>query len=258
MRWRSRLLAVVGALVLLSGAGYYGARQWRGKNVSRVQRGYEVAYRNGCFSCHGPGGIKGMANPGHAEEEVPPWSGGLMTMYAFNEGELREWILDGLPARIRNDPEQMKLRAKAVVEMPAWRGIINERDLDDLVAYVKAVGDFEKPQDEKADEGRKVAERLGCFNCHGPQGRGSTPNARAFKGYIPSWDGPDFPELARDDGEIREWVLDGVSKRMSNNPGARFFLERQPIKMPAYRGNIKDEEIGRIIDYIHWLRQHPY
>lgn len=258
MRWLIRLLALVGALALLSAAVYGGFRFWRKKNVGRVQRGYEVAYRNGCFSCHGPGGIKGMANPGHAEEEVPPWSGGLMTMYAFDEAEIREWILDGLPARIRNDPEQMKLRASATIEMPAWRGLLGEGELDDLVAYVKAVGDFEKPQDEKADEGRKISERLGCFSCHGPQGRGATPNARAFKGYIPSWDGPDFPELARDDAEIREWILDGVSKRMAGSRAARFFLERQPIKMPAYRGHLTDQELERIVDYIHWLRQHPY
>jgi mono/diheme cytochrome c family protein len=258
MRWLTRVLALVGALGLVSFVTYSLVQGWRRKNIGRVQRGYEVADRNGCFSCHGPGGIKGMANPGHAEEEVPPWSGGLMTMYAENEAELREWILDGLPKRIRNDPEQMKLRANAAIEMPAWRGILSGRELDDLVAYVKAAGDFEKPQDEKADEGRKIAERLGCFNCHGPQGRGATPNARAFKGYIPAWDGPDFPELAKDDAEIREWILDGVSRRFAGSRAARFFLERQPIKMPAYRGHVKDEEVDRMVDYIRWVRQHPY
>src|SRR5262245_11930196 len=119
MRWLTRVLAVVGALALVGFATYFVIQGWRRKNVGRVQRGYEVADRNGCFSCHGPGGIKGMANPGHAEEEVPPWSGGLMTMYAENDGELREWIMDGLPRRIRNDPEQMKQRANAAIEMPA-------------------------------------------------------------------------------------------------------------------------------------------
>lgn len=258
MRWLTRLLAVVGALALVSALTYAAVQGWRRKNLGRVQRGYEVAYRNGCFSCHGPGGIRGMANPGHADEEIPPWSGGLMTMYVENEGEIREWILDGLPRRIRNDPGQMKLRERAAIEMPAWRGLLSDRELDDVVAYVKAVGDFELPRDEKADEGRKISERLGCFNCHGPQGRGATPNARAFKGYIPSWDGPDFTELARDDAEIREWILDGVSRRMAGSKAARFFLERQPIKMPAYRGHVKDEEVDRILDYIHWVRQHPY
>jgi mono/diheme cytochrome c family protein len=258
MRWLTRVLVGVGALTAVAVIAYFLVQGWRRKNVGAVQRGYEVAYRNGCFSCHGPGGIKGMANPGHAEEEVPPWSGGIMMMYAENEEEIREWILDGLPKRIRNDPEQMKQREKAAIDMPAWRGLLSDRELYDLVAYVKAVADFEKPPDEKADEGRRIADRLGCFNCHGPQGRGATPNARAFKGYIPSWDGPDFPELARDDAEIREWILDGVSRRFAGSKAARFFLERQPIKMPAYRGHVKDEEVDRMVDYIRWVRQHPY
>jgi hypothetical protein len=81
---------------------------------------------------------------------------------------------------------------------------------------------------------------------------------RAFKGYIPSWDGADFPELASNDQEIREWILDGTSKRFAANRLARFFLERQPIKMPAYRGHVTDDEIARLVDYIHWVRQHPY
>jgi mono/diheme cytochrome c family protein len=103
-----------------------------------------------------------------------------------------------------------------------------------------------------------VALAYGCFNCHGPQGRGSMPNVRAFKGYIPAWDGADFTELAQDDGEIREWILDGGARRLVANPVARWFLERQPIKMPAYRGHIEDAEVERLIEYIRWVRRHRY
>jgi mono/diheme cytochrome c family protein len=99
--------------------------------------------------------------------------------------EIREWIVDGMPRRVRDDPEQRKLREKALILMPAWRGIIGGRDLDDLVAYVKAVSDFEKPEDERAEEGRQVAIKFGCFNCHGPQGRGAMPNVRAFEVHPP-------------------------------------------------------------------------
>ncbi|PYQ55932.1 MAG: hypothetical protein DMF78_00485 [Acidobacteria bacterium] len=152
----------------------------------------------------------------------------------------------------------MKLRADAVIRMPAWRGLLSAREVDDLVAFVKAVSDFETPKEEGASEGREVANRLGCFNCHGPQGRGSTPNARAFKGYIPSWDGADFPDLARDDAEVREWILDGRPRRLQANRIARFYLERQPIQMPAYRGHVSPAEVARLVDYVHWVRAHPY
>jgi mono/diheme cytochrome c family protein len=238
--------------------GWAGFQHWRTRNLGAVQRGYRVADEKGCFTCHGPGGHRGMANPGHVLEDVPPWSGGLMTMYAESEDEIREWILDGMPRRIREDPEQAKLRANAVVPMPAWRGLLSRGELDDLVAYVKAVSDFDAPNDERAEAGRQAALKYGCFNCHGPQGRGSMPNVRAFKGYIPAWDGADFPELVRDDSELREWILDGRARRLQDNRLARFFLDRQPIPMPAYRGHISDAEVDAIAAYIRWLRQHPY
>jgi len=255
-------MAKLGRWVLLLGliavVGYGALQTWRSKNVSAVQRGWRVAESKGCFSCHGPGGRQGMPDPGHGLGDVPDWLPGQMTMYASTEADLREWILDGMPKAVRDDPKQAQLRDKAVILMPAWRGLLTDRELGDLVAYIKAVSNFEKPQDEKAEEGLRVAAELGCFSCHGPQGRGSMPNARAFKGYIPSWDGADFPELAANDQEIREWIQDGVSQRFQKNPLARFFLERQPIKMPAYKDHISDAQQDRIVDFIHWLRQHPY
>src|SRR5262249_36782975 len=139
MRRFLRFVAILVAVALVAAAAYY---HWRTKNIGAVQRGWAVAQGNGCFTCHGDGGHRGMPDPGHGLEDVPPFSGGLITMYASNEPEIREWILDGAPKRIRNDPEQWKLREKAIILMPAWRGLIEGRDLDDLVAYVKAVSDF--------------------------------------------------------------------------------------------------------------------
>ncbi len=259
MTTRNRRAAL--AVVVLAAAGvvaWAGFGYWRAKNVSRVQHGWRVADRMGCFACHGPGGLRGMSDPGYGLDEVPAFTGGLITMYAQNEGEIREWILDGLPRRVEADPEQMKLREKAVVRMPAWRGRLSAGEVDDLVAFVKAVSDFDKPDDDRSAEGRDVATRVGCFNCHGPQGRGSVPNPGGFKGYIPSWDGADFPELAKDDAEVREWILDGRCRRLGGNAAARFFLDRAPIKMPSYRGHLSEAEVDRLVDYIHWLRRHPY
>jgi len=254
----SRTQRAVAGLALVLAATAAGIAYWRGKNVSRVQRGFTVATAKGCFTCHGPGGIRGMADPGHGLDEIPPFSGGLITMYARTEDEIREWILDGLPARVRADPEQMKLRANAAIRMPAWRGRLSAAETDALVAYVKAAAGFETPPEGPASQGHEVAERLGCFNCHGPQGRGSMPNPRSFKGYIPSWDGADFPELARDDGEIREWVLDGRPRRLQQNPLARFYLDRPAIQMPAYRGHLAPEDVDRLVAYVRWVRAHPY
>jgi mono/diheme cytochrome c family protein len=248
---RLQLVAAASAVLWLANAAF---ERWCTHQISAVQRGWQVAHDKGCFTCHGPGGIRGMPNPGHGLGDVPAFSDGLLSMYAQNEAEIAEWIMDGMPARLRADPQQQTLRARAVVRMPAFRDVLTGAELSYLVAYVKAVSDFDRPDDEGAEAGRQIALRVGCFSCHGPQGRGSMPNVRAFKGYIPAWDGDDFRDLARDDIEVRQWILDGGTTRLYANPAVRWFLERQPIKMPSYRGHLRESEVERLIDYIKWLR----
>jgi mono/diheme cytochrome c family protein len=249
-----RKWGVVSLLILgLFGLFYY----WRRRNEGPVLRGHLLAQRMGCFACHGEGGTHGIPDPGYALGDVPTWNGGLLAMYVDNAGEIKEWVQDGMPARIRKDPGQMKERKGALISMPAFRTYLSDRDASDLAAYVKAVGSYERPDDPKADEGSKTAERVGCFGCHGPEGRGGVLNPRSLKGYIPSWSGGDFPDLARDDGEIREWIENGGVSRLDSNRFARFFLEGQALSMPPYGASLKESEIAGLIDYIHWLRQHP-
>ena len=255
MRWGRGLALsalVLGVVALL------GVRTWRAKDRGTVHRGWAVAESQGCFTCHGVGGHRGMTDPGHGLEDIPPWSGGLMSMYAENEAEIREWIQDGLTKRVRKDPEQMKLRQGAAIAMPSFRDVLSDADLDALVAYVKAVADFDKPEDAKAEAGRQIAIQYGCFNCHGPQGRGALDNPGSLKGYVPAWDGPDYAELVRSEDEARQWILDGRARRLQDSSLARFFLDRQKVPMPAYRQHLKEADVDALLAYIRWLRQHPY
>jgi mono/diheme cytochrome c family protein len=247
----------VGAGVALGLAAWAWLSWWRAKNVSPVQRGWSVAEAHGCFGCHGPGGVTGRPDPGNGIGGVPAFSRDDVEAYAKNEGEIREWILDGMPRRLREAAASDDSAEELLTPMPAWRGVLSEREVDHLVAYIKAVAEVDRPGEARAEAGRQAAERLGCFGCHGPQGRGSLPNPRSFKGYIPSWDGPDLPELARGEAEVREWILDGRPRRLQEDPVARHFLDRQVIQMPAYRGRITPEDVESIVHYIRWLRRKP-
>ena len=141
--------------------------------------------------------------------------------------------------------------------MPAYESRLATAEVDDLVAYVLAVSHFGSIPDEVAASGHEVAYRLGCFGCHGPEGRGLVMNPGSFTGYIPPWDGPDYPELVRDDSELRQWVRNGASDRFLSNPAARRILETQTIAMPAYRDRVSDDELTAIAAYIDWVRRHP-
>jgi mono/diheme cytochrome c family protein len=215
---------------------------WRSANVGAVQRGADLALALGCLGCHGGPGVSPLLPRPFADlDDVDP-------------ATLREWILDGMPSRVRQDPEARAALEAAAIRMPAWRERLSDAQLDDLVAYVRAWTAAEFAEDPAARTGYAVAGRLGCFRCHGPGGRGAGSNPGSLKGYIPPWDGRDFAELVVGEDELREWILSGRPRRLQANSVARFFLDRQAIRMPAFRGQITEEELRALQAYIGWLR----
>ena len=240
MRVSRRLIAT--GLCIAAVCGVTAARWWRSANIGAVQRGADVAVAQGCTGCHG--------GPG-ASPELP------RAFADLDDGDpatLREWILEGMPRRVRHDHELRAAVEAAAIRMPAWQGRLSEAQVSDLIAYLRAVAAVDVPDDPVARNGRAIADRSGCFRCHGPGGRGAGRNPGSLKGYIPPWDGGDFAELVADSSELREWILSGRPQRLQANPFARFFLDRQAIRMPAFRGQLTEEELRAIEAYIRWLR----
>jgi mono/diheme cytochrome c family protein len=236
-------MRVVPTILTLVAVSAVAAVVWlRTANIGPVQRGADLAVAQGCLGCHGEPGVSSLLPRSFADlDDVDP-------------ATLREWILDGMAQRVRQDPESRKALEAAAIQMPAWRGRLSHAQVDDLVAYVRALAAADVPENAMARKGHAVAERLGCFGCHGPGGRGAGSNPGSLKGYIPPWDGPDFAELVASDGELREWILAGRPQRLQANPLARFFLDRQAIRMPAFRGHVTEEELRALEAYIRWLR----
>lgn len=247
-----RLLTVAATVGVLAAAAAGGLAWWRGKNVGPVERGFRLAQAHGCFTCHGPGGLRGYEDDGRGIGGVPPFSPDEVKAHAKSDDEIREWILDGMPRRLRDEPPEPG--EPPVLSMPAFREVLGPDEVDAIVAYVKAVSDFGPAPEGQALIGRDAAQTLGCFACHGPQGRGNPPNPGSLKGYIPSWDGADYPDLVESEAELREWIVDGSPKRLREHRIARRFLEKQAVKMPAYRTQVKEEELAAIAAYIAWLR----
>lgn len=223
--------------------------------VTPAERGFQVALDAGCFSCHGPNGIGGVKNPGNRDGEVPGFIEGMPMMWADNEQELRDYILDGAPPRKREDPKFIEESAGWMLQMPAYRGFLSERDVDDLVAYIGAVSGLIAPADDLALAGMELAYEFACFDCHGPMGAGGVRNPGSFKGYIPGWWGHDYRDLVRDDEELRGWILDGGIPRLTEHPIAPYFIERQRIQMPAYRERIDEEQLAALMAYVTWVNE---
>src|SRR5205085_6796287 len=123
---------------------------------------------------------------------------------------------------------------------------ITSRQLDDLVAFVEAASAFEAPDDSLAQLGIDRAEALGCTGCHGAGGRYARPNPGSLKGYVPSWDGIDWPELVHGRPEFDEWVQKGISRRFDEQPAAKFFLRRAALHMPAYERHLEPGDLDAL------------
>jgi len=244
---RLLLLFVLAALV----AGVLWYVNLRPK-LTAVERGRRLAEANGCFACHGPEGSKGVANPGRLDRTVPSY--GTLMMYAKDAKETREWIRDGVPASRAKSETWKKQRDAGALRMPAFGRRLSARQIDDLVAFVMVASGESAPEDSFALQGLTRASELGCVGCHGEGGRYARPNPGSFKGYVPPWDGEDFPELVRDRAEFDEWVKRGVSRRFETNPAARHFLDGAVLHMPAFERHLKPGDLDALWAYVRWAR----
>jgi mono/diheme cytochrome c family protein len=247
---KSRLFLIIALAALVAGIGV--AFIVTRPRLTAAERGRRLAEANGCFACHGPEGIRGTPNPGRAEGKAPSYE--ALMMYAKDEEEIREWIRDGGTKSRFESSSWLADRKHGVLRMPSFGDRLSKREIDDLVAFVMARADMPAPEDSLALYGRDRAEALGCFGCHGAGGRFSRPNPGSLKGYVASWATADFPELARDKTEFREWVEEGVARRFRNDPIAKFFLSMPPLHMPAYRDHLEAGDVDALWAYVTWLR----
>ena len=240
------------ALVLAAFIGWWVVLR---PKLPAAERGRRLAERTGCFGCHGPEGQKGAANPGRTDKTVPGFGGDVM-MFAKSTDDIRAWIRDGVtPGKAKSETWQAD-RKRGTLRMPAFRRRLSTNQIEDLVAFVNASGGPE-PEDSLASQGLARADALGCVGCHGPGGRFARPNPRSLKGYVPSWDGADFPELVQSRTEFDEWVQDGESHRFASNPLAHFFLRRAALHMPKYRNHLEPGDLDALWAYVEWLRAAP-
>jgi len=248
-----RLLVLISAATLV--AAFFVAASLLRPRLTPAERGRRVAEANGCYSCHGAEGAKGISNPGRADRTVPSF--GALMMYAKNRDQVREWIRDGV-TKARSESKTWRAeRARGTLRMPAYGKRLTGREIEDLVDFVLAVAGEPAPDDSLAAAGLERATQLGCFGCHGAGARFARPNPGSFKGYVPPWDGPDFPDLVRDRAEFDEWVEEGVSRRFAANPIATYLLRRAPLRMPAYRKQLQPGDLNSMWAYVLWLRGLP-
>jgi mono/diheme cytochrome c family protein len=104
-----------------------------------VERGREVFRKYGCAGCHGTDAKGEVPNPNAKTAEQVP--GLLYVGDGYTKEELKARINKGQREITPMDAK----RPLPPLYMPAWRGIIQDAELDDLADYLMSL----KPKDEK-------------------------------------------------------------------------------------------------------------
>lgn len=90
--------------------------------------GAALYVRYGCINCHGPNGLGGVPNPQSPDKTIPPLSGQDFRKQFDTDAKIVAVIRAG--SVIGKQP---------IASMPHWSGIISDRDLESLVAYLKTL-----------------------------------------------------------------------------------------------------------------------
>ena len=90
--------------------------------------GAALYVRDGCINCHGPNGLGGVPNPQSPDKTIPSLSGPVFREEFNTDAKIIAVIRSG--SVIGRAP---------IVSMPHWGGIISDRDLRSLVAYLKTL-----------------------------------------------------------------------------------------------------------------------
>lgn len=103
---------------------------------SDARKGYDLARRWRCFSCHGPGGSGGLPNPRSFTGYIPGWYGADFADLVRTRGEFDAWITKGVTPRLQSSSLASFFTRRQRIEMPEYSAM-KTGDLDALWAYTR-------------------------------------------------------------------------------------------------------------------------
>jgi mono/diheme cytochrome c family protein len=107
-----------------------------------------------------------------------------------------------------------------------------------------------RPELPAAERGRRLAEKMGCFGCHGPEGLHGAPNAGRADRTVPTFDADVMMMYAKSDAEIREWITTGATTKRRQSQSWRDQREKGALKMPAFGRRLSSHQVDDLVAFV--------
>ncbi len=113
-----------------------------------------------------------------------------------------------------------------------------------------------RPDLPAAERGRRLAERWGCFTCHGPGGLHGVPNHGRADKTVPGFT-DDVMMYAKSDDDLREWIRDGVTKRRAASRSWQEQRDKGALRMPAFGRVLPAHDVEDLVAFVNATAGNP-
>jgi len=203
------------------------------KTVPFKPKGLEVMENNGCLGCHSLDGstLVGPTIKDIFNKEVSITTGSKKSKLLRDDAYLKDAILD---------PDKDVVDGFYPGIMPAFKGVINDEDLNSVIKYLK--GEIEEPKAAKVD-GKALVENNGCLGCHSLDG--SKIVGPTFKGMYQR------KVKININGNVKEILSEEqYLKTAIVKPNAEIVEGYYPGIMPSFENVLNEKEVDAVVDYL--------
>lgn len=116
---------------------YFGEQP---KADEKIVKGWKIYNEKGCFFCHGIEGKGGIKNPNSKGGKISPLQ---LVAEGYTKEELKGLILRGT----RDIAKENKNGPNPPINMPAWKGVLSNEELDVLSEYLMSLIPKEKKEE---------------------------------------------------------------------------------------------------------------
>ncbi len=106
------------------------------------------------------------------------------------------------------------------------------------------------PHPTAVQRGALLAQRTGCFACHGPGGTGGVGNAGHPDGDVPGFTKGTPMMYADSPAALREWIDDGITDKKKQSRSYMDKRRKGVLHMPAFGKRLTDAQIDDLTAYV--------